>query len=60
LAQIAKALASLEGDLEAQLATTNGLIAKMVPLSGDLQVIQDLNTECEKANIEDNEYFFHD
>lgn len=58
LTEISQAIASLSGDLEQQLDTTNQLIEQHEGLKQKLAEVDALNKDCEEANIEDNEYVF--
>ncbi|TPX31293.1 hypothetical protein SmJEL517_g05321 [Synchytrium microbalum] len=60
LERISASLASLEGELEGQLEAVNQLISKLQPLKTHLVDIENLNSECVQANIEDNEYTIYD
>ncbi|TPX45442.1 hypothetical protein SeMB42_g02632 [Synchytrium endobioticum] len=60
LEKVSTTLASLEGELEAQLDTVSELIANLNPLKNTLAEIEALNDECVQANIEDNEYTIYD
>jgi hypothetical protein len=55
LTLISQAIASLSGELEQQLDTTNQLITQHDSLKHKLGEIEKLNKDCEEANIEDNE-----
>ncbi|KAJ3035823.1 hypothetical protein HDV00_003358 [Rhizophlyctis rosea] len=56
LNSISHDLASLEGDLDAQLETVQGLILKLEPQNAKLKEIERLDAQCREANIDDNEY----
>jgi Ca2+-binding EF-hand superfamily protein len=60
LENISSTLASLEGELEAQLETVSHLISRLNPLKAALSDIEAINAECVEANIEDNEYTIYD
>ncbi|KAJ3046582.1 hypothetical protein HK097_000722 [Rhizophlyctis rosea] len=53
---ISHSLASLEGDLDAQLSTVQGLLLKLEPLNDALKEIERLDGETREANVEENEY----
>ncbi|KAI8814853.1 calponin homology domain-containing protein [Cladochytrium replicatum] len=52
LNHISLALVALDGDLNTQLQVVQGLIYKLEPLKAELQRIDQLNSECNEANIE--------
>ncbi|KAJ2780851.1 alpha-actinin [Coemansia javaensis] len=56
LAAIAHALSALCGELDDQLATVNGLIARARPLAAALHRLADLERQCDEANIDEHDY----
>ncbi|KAJ2770180.1 alpha-actinin, partial [Coemansia nantahalensis] len=56
LSAIAHALAALCGELDDQLATVHGLIAKARPLGAALRRLAELEKLCADANIDEHDY----
>ncbi|KAJ2160780.1 alpha-actinin [Coemansia sp. RSA 552] len=56
LNSIAHALAGLCGELDAQLATVQGLVSKARPLGPSLRRLGELERLCEEANIDEHDY----
>ena len=55
LSNIANDVTGVEGILEAQLTAFHGFVAQLEILKKQLPLIIELNSQCEAANIEDNE-----
>lgn len=56
LNEIAGQVASLDGELQAQLENICVFMGSLAELSSEVQVIESLNADCIEANIEVNEY----
>lgn len=55
LSYIANDVTGVEGSLETQLTSFHGFAAQLEILKKQLPLITELNSQCEVANIEDNE-----
>ena len=55
---VSLSLASLSGELEAQLATTQELHENAKGMAEELKELAILDAQCVEAAIDDNEYFF--
>lgn len=55
LSNIAKDVTGVEGTLETQLTAFHGFVAQLEMLMRQLPLIVQLSSQCEAANIEDNE-----
>lgn len=53
---LSTSISSLEGDVEKQLKMTQRLSQDLEPLDGFIQQISKLDTQCEEANIEENDF----
>ncbi|CAG8495259.1 3574_t:CDS:10 [Acaulospora colombiana] len=56
LESISQPLAKLDGELDAQLSIVKDLSSKLKPLETSLGHIEDLDVQCNEANIEENDY----
>ena len=56
LKTLATSLSGLEGDVEDQLRHTQALCEQLHPLDRYLQIISDIDEQCQEANIEENDY----
>lgn len=56
---ISSQVSHLNGELESQLESVRALISKLTPLQDSLKAIDTLSSDCNEANIEDNEYTIH-